>query len=43
MRRGMLSSYLEGKRRPMVSHDELAVAIVLLLVWGFGMAALVLN
>jgi len=26
----------------MVSHDELAIAIVLLLAWAFGIAALVL-
>jgi hypothetical protein len=31
------------KRRPMVSHDELAIAIVVLLTWGFGIAALVLD
>jgi hypothetical protein len=26
-----------------VSHDELAIAIVLLLAWGFGIAAIVLD
>jgi hypothetical protein len=27
----------------MVSHDELAIAIVVLLAWGFGTAAMVLD
>jgi hypothetical protein len=27
----------------MVSHDELVISIVLLLAWGFGIAALVLD
>jgi hypothetical protein len=27
----------------MVKHDELAIAIVLLLAWGFGIAPLVLD
>jgi hypothetical protein len=31
------------ERRVMVSHDELAVAIVLLLAWGGGIAAMVLD
>jgi hypothetical protein len=34
---------LRRKRRVMVSHDELAVAIVVLLAWGFGIAALILD
>jgi hypothetical protein len=39
----MLDSYPEGRGGPMVSHDELAIAIVLLLAWGFGIAAIVLD
>jgi hypothetical protein len=27
----------------MMSHDELAIAIVALLVWGFGTAAMILD
>jgi len=27
----------------MVSHEELAIAIVVLLTWGFGTAAMVLD
>jgi hypothetical protein len=34
---------LRRKGRVMVSHDELSIAIVLLLAWGFGIAALVLD
>jgi hypothetical protein len=34
---------LRRNGRVMVSHDELAIAIVLLLAWGFGIAALVLD
>jgi hypothetical protein len=30
-------------RRPMESHEELAIAIVVLLTLGFGIAALVLD
>jgi hypothetical protein len=37
----MLRSYHRSKRRFLVSHDEQAIAIVVLLAWGFGMLAIV--
>ena len=40
---GMIRSYLEEKEIHMVSLDELVIAIVVLLAWGFMTAAVVLE
>jgi hypothetical protein len=34
---------LSRKRRSRVSQDELMILIVVLIAWGFGTAAIVLN
>jgi hypothetical protein len=34
---------LSRKRRSRVSQDELIVLVVVLIAWGFGTAAIVLN
>jgi hypothetical protein len=34
---------LSGMRRSRVSQDELIVLVVVLIAWGFGTAAIVLN
>ena len=40
---GCYARTIEARGRSLVSQDELVIAIVLLLAWGFGIAALVLD
>jgi hypothetical protein len=34
---------LSGKRRSTVSQEELIILVVVLIAWGFGTAAIILN